>query len=82
MAVSKKREPQKAYKVPRKLAKPKSDNPKWLVPTFLSFLITGVAWIVVYYVSRAHYPLDIGNGNMFIGFGLMLVGLVLLSRWK
>lgn len=84
MPVSKKRAQNKpqAYKVPRNLAKPKSDNPKWLVPTFTSLMVLGVIWIVVYYVSRAEYPLDIGNWNMVIGFGSIMAGMLLLSRWR
>lgn len=70
------------YKVPRKLAKPKSDNPKWLLPTISTLLIVGTVWIVTYYVSRADYPLPIGDWNVAAGFVFMVVAMGLLTRWK
>ncbi len=82
MAVSKKREKSDAYKVPRRATKPPSENPKWLVPTFSALLVVGVLWILVYYISRGQYPFDIGNINMFIGFGFLLVAMGLLTRWR
>lgn len=70
------------YKVPRNMTKKKSENPKWLVPTFSTLLVLGPVWIVVYYVSRAEYPLDIGNWNLVIGFAFLATAMVLLTRWK
>ena len=81
MAVSKKRKLE-TYKVPRKLAKPPSDNPKWLVPTMSTFLVLGPLWIVVYYVSKAQYPLEIGHWNIGVGFVMLLVAMGLATRWK
>ncbi len=82
MAVSKKRNKSGAYKVPRNATKPKSDNPRWLVPTFTTLLIVGLLWILVYYISRGQYPFEIGNINIFIGFAMLLVAMGLLTRWK
>lgn len=82
MAVSKKRNNSNAYKVPRSATKPKSDNPKWLVPAFSSLLLVGLLWILVYYISRGQYPLEIGNVNIFIGFAMLLAAMGLLTRWK
>ncbi|WP_061961308.1 cell division protein CrgA [Demequina flava] len=81
MAVSKKRD-KDVYKAPRNLGKPQSDNPKWLVPTAVSLLIFGLAWIVVYYITAANYPLPIGNYNLLIGFVFLGGGMVVLTRWK
>jgi len=81
VAVSKKRKVE-AYKVPRSISKPKSDNPKWLVPTMSTFLVLGPLWIVVYYVSRSQYPLDIGHWNIGVGFTMLLVAMGLATRWK
>ena len=71
-----------AYKVPRSVTKPKSDNPKWLVPTFTTFLVVGLLWILVYYIRAAQYPFEIGNINIFIGFAALLVAMGLATRWK
>ncbi len=82
MAVSKKRNKSNAVKVPRSATKPQSENPKWLVPTFSALLLLGLAWILVYYISRGQYPVEIGNFNIFIGFAMLLAAMGLLTRWK
>lgn len=81
MPESKKRET-KAYKVPRNLGKPKSENPKWLLPTIVTLLVLGPAWIITYYVTSAQYPLDIGNMNLIVGFVFLITAMGLLTRWK
>jgi len=81
VAVSKKRETN-AYKVPRNVGKPKSENPRWLVPTIVTLLILGPAWIVTFYVTSGQYPLDIGNYNLVIGFVFLIAAMGLLTRWK
>lgn len=80
MAESKKRK--KAAYVPPRSARRDSSNPAWLVPTMLTFLIGGVSWILVYYISQSKYPLEIGNLNILVGFGLMGISFVLMTRWK
>ncbi|SEJ57044.1 cell division protein CrgA [Demequina mangrovi] len=82
MARSKKSDA-KVYKAPRNLGKPQSDNPKWLLPTALTLLVAGPVWIVVYYVTKANWPIPgIGDMNLIVGFVLMAVGMGLLTRWK
>jgi len=80
VAESKKRK--KAAYVPPRSAGRDASNPAWLVPTMATFLIGGVSWIIVYYVSASKYPLDIGNLNILVGFGLMAIGFTLTTRWK
>lgn len=82
MAVSKKRNKSNVYKVPRSATKAPSENPKWLVPAFSTLLLVGLSWILVYYISRGQYPLEIGNINIFIGFAILLAAMGLLTRWK
>lgn len=58
-------------------------SPRWLVPLMVACFVVGLLWIVVYYVTQAEYPLgDLGLWNMAIGFGLIIVGFVLSTRWK
>ncbi len=80
MAESKKRK--KAAYVPPRSAGRSASNPPWLVPTMATFLIGGVSWIIVYYVSSGKWPLGIGNLNILVGFGLMSIGFVFTTRWK
>lgn len=82
MAVSKKRD-KEVYKAPRKLGKPESKNPKWLVPTAVTLLIVGLLWILVFYtVPGVSWPLPIGNYNLAVGFAFMTGGMVVLTRWE
>jgi len=79
VAESKKRK--KAAYVPPRNAGRDASNPVWLVPAMATCLIGGVGWIVVYYISNTTL-LHLGNLNLLIGFGLLIVGAVLTSRWK
>jgi tetrahydromethanopterin S-methyltransferase subunit D len=79
VAESKKRK--KAAYVPPRGAGRDASNPAWLVPAMLTCLIGGVGWIVVYYITNTTL-FNLGNTNLLIGFGLLVVGAVLTSRWK
>ncbi|MDE0572102.1 cell division protein CrgA [Demequina sp. B12] len=81
MAVSKKRD-KDVYKAPRNIGKPESENPKWLIPTALTLLITGVVWIVIYYITRGNWPLPISDWNLVVGFLGLGGGMAILTRWK
>jgi len=81
VAVSKKRKTS-AYKVPRNLTKPPTENPRWLGPTIVTLLIFAVLWIVTYYILGRDFPLHLGYWNVMIGFGAMMVALGLLTRLK
>lgn len=58
-------------------------SPRWLVPLMVTCFVLGLLWVVVYYVSQAEYPVrDWGLWNMGAGFGLIIVGFILSTRWK
>ncbi len=58
-------------------------SPRWLVPAMVGCFVLGLAWVVVYYITQTEYPIGaIGAWNMGIGFGLIIVGFVLSTRWK
>ena len=58
-------------------------SPRWLVPLMVACFVIGLLWVVVYYVTQADYPIkDIGLWNMAIGFGFIIVGFGLATRWK
>lgn len=71
-----------------KANKSKEGNPAWFLPVTLTFLVVGLVWIMVYYISQTLYPLgsgtpiNLGAGNIIVGFGLMMVGFGFLTRWK
>ena len=61
----------------------KLGSPRWLVPVMVGCFVLGLLWVVVYYVTETDYPIGaLGLWNMAIGFGLIIVGFGLATRWK
>ncbi|MEJ6574323.1 MAG: cell division protein CrgA [Actinomycetes bacterium] len=79
------RKKDKAY-VPEAVSHAKAaptESPKWLVPAMVAAFISGLIWIVIFYVSATAYPIpDIGAWNMVIGFSFIAVGFSLATRWR
>lgn len=58
-------------------------NPRWFVPVMLSLMVLGMVWIVVFYITQTEYPVPgIGSWNLVAGFGLVLAGFVMTTRWR
>jgi len=67
---------------PAQAAIPKT-SPRWLVPTMLACFLLGLLWIVLYYlVPDMPVMSDLGHWNMLIGFGLIMVGFGLSTKWR
>jgi hypothetical protein len=47
-------------------------------------LLLGLAYMVVYYLAANKVPImdDLGAWNFAIGFGVMLLGLIMAVRWR
>ncbi len=59
----------------------------WVVPTFITLLLLGVAWIVVWYLTTSTgivVPVmtDLGNWNMLIAMVLMGASFGVATLWK
>ncbi len=58
-------------------------SPSWWAPTFITLLILGLVWLVIYYFAGWNYPIPgIGYGNLLIGLGLMMAGFLMTLRWR
>ncbi|MFC7766558.1 cell division protein CrgA [Leucobacter soli] len=60
-------------------------NPVWFKPLMFGFMLLGLIWIVLYYVTSggAELPIpQLGQANIFVGFGLVLVGFMMTPWWK
>jgi hypothetical protein len=59
-------------------------SPVWLAPTMIATLVIGLAWIALYYVTQADMPAlrSLGGWNLVGGFGLIVIGVVLATRWR
>lgn len=84
MPESKGRAKRNAHLVPET---PKKDaptsSPRWLVPAMITAFVVGLLWIVLYYIAPNMPVLDqFGRWNMAIGFGLIMVGFGLSTKWR
>ncbi|PLS31141.1 septation inhibitor protein [Bifidobacterium margollesii] len=57
-------------------------NPGWFVPLFCALLIIGLVWVVVFYLTSKWPIPNIGQWNLLIGFGIMLVGFLMTMWWR
>ncbi|MGY0502451.1 cell division protein CrgA [Nocardia sp. FBN12] len=59
-------------------------SPVWYVAIMLGFMLAGLVWLIVYYLAAEHigFMNDLNAWNFLIGFGLMVVGLVMTMRWR
>ena len=58
-------------------------NPVWFKPVMFGFMLVGLVWILVYYVSQSSWPVpSIGPWNIMVGFGIMFIGFLMTTRWR
>ena len=69
------------------------DSPRWLAPLMVTLLITGLLYVVIFYIQASssdfkiafmnNWPGDYDNlVNVGIGFTLMGGGFFLSTKWK
>ena len=64
-------------------AREQAPNPVWFKPIMFGFMILGLAWIIVFYVSGSSAPIPtLGNWNILVGFGIMFIGFLMTTRWR
>lgn len=68
----------------RAKAAEKGPNPRWFVPVMLGLMVIGLLWVVTFYISGVNqFPVpQIGRWNLGVGFGLMLAGFMMTTRWR
>jgi hypothetical protein len=58
-------------------------NPVWFKPIMFGFMLVGLVWIIVFYVSDQAFPVPtLGSWNILVGFGIMFVGFLMTTRWR
>lgn len=76
----------KAAYTPPPQPRQREGSPAWLVPTMVTLWVLGLLWIVLHYLSLTSGGLPglafLGNWNLLIGFGLVIAGLGLATRWR
>lgn len=72
-----------AYTPPPRSSKAPTANPAWFQPLMVGLLLVGLVWVVTFYIAQGAYPIpNIGYWNLGIGFGLLLSGFVMTTRWR
>lgn len=58
-------------------------NPVWFKPVMFGFMLIGLVWIIVFYVSQNQYPIPaLGAWNILVGFGIAFIGFLMTTRWR
>ena len=58
-------------------------NPVWFLPVMVGFMLLGLAWVLVFYLSNGVLPIPgVGAWNLAIGFGIALIGFLMTTRWR
>jgi hypothetical protein len=57
---------------------------RWLPITFVTLMVVGLVWLILFYVAGSSIPLisDLGNWNIAVGMGLIVGGFILMTRWE
>jgi hypothetical protein len=80
---SKGRDSRSGHYTPQQRARKPAPNPEWWAPVFVTLLLLGLAWIVVFYVTQGAWPIGaFGYGNLVAGFVLLLAGVGMAMRWR
>jgi hypothetical protein len=46
-------------------------------------MLIGLLWVVTFYITAGVYPIpNINYWNLIIGFGLMISGFMMTTRWR
>nr|KGA08044.1 MAG: hypothetical protein GM42_0150 [actinobacterium acMicro-1] len=60
-----------------------SPNPVWYKPVMFGFMLLGLVWIIVFYISQATLPVAaLGQWNILVGFGIAFIGFLMTTRWR
>ena len=72
-------------KAPRSTEGSTSDtpNPVWFKPVMFGFMLLGLVWIIVFYISQGALPVPaFGAWNILVGFGIAFIGFLMTTRWR
>ncbi len=58
-------------------------NPVWFKPVMVGFMLLGLVWVLVFYISGNKLPIpDINAWNLLIGLGIAMIGFLMTTRWR
>ncbi len=72
-----------SYTPPPAKSTPKKPSPSWYAPVMVTLLVLGLVYIVVFYITESQYPVEaLGTWNVVIGFGVIMAGFLMATRWR
>ena len=67
-------------------SKAMAPSPSWYPITMVVVMVLGLAYLVVYYLTNSGQGVpimqDLGAWNFAVGFGVMMLGLIMAVRWR
>ena len=58
-------------------------NPVWFKPVMFGFMLLGLVWIIVFYISQGTLPIpSLASWNILVGFGIAFIGFLMTTRWR
>lgn len=58
-------------------------NPVWFKPVMFGFMLLGLIWILVFYISGGMWPVQVlKEWNILVGFGIAFIGFLMTTRWR
>lgn len=83
MPESRKRKKPTRPDAPGQEAPAPAHSPPWWAPTMVVLMVVGLVVVVVTYLTKGEFPVPgLGNWNLAIGFGVMIVGFFMTMRWR
>lgn len=83
MPESRSRAKKKPVYTPPPQKKADKPNPTWWAPVMVGLMVAGLAYIVWTYLLSNGGPITaLGNWNLMIGLGVVMVGFAMTMRWK
>jgi hypothetical protein len=72
-----------AYTPPPTKSTANKQSASWYAPVMCALFVIGLAYIVVFYLTQGDWPIQaIGPWNVVIGFGIIMAGFVMATRWR
>ncbi|WP_426564311.1 cell division protein CrgA [Angustibacter sp. McL0619] len=71
------------YTPPTTKSSASKQSASWYAPVMCALFLIGLAYIVVFYITQGKYPIEaLGPWNVIVGFGVIMVGFVMATRWR
>ncbi len=72
-----------AYTAPSTGSTAPVPSPQWYAPVMIALFVTGLIYIVVFYLTSGSYPIEkIGSWNIVVGFAIIMGGFGMSTRWR